>query len=302
MTDMKKESQLQQAHNDNLPNISAIENRIYTIRGMQVMLDKDLAELYQVETKRLNEQVKRNISRFPSDFMFQLNNEEFDVLKSQFATSSWGGTRKNPNVFTEQGVAMLSGLLNSETAIKANINIMRAFTAMRKLIINNAGIFQRLKHIELHQIETDKKLDEVFKKLETDNTKQVEGIYFDGQIFDAYTFISSIIRKATQRIILIDNYIDDTVLTLLSKRNPKVIATIYTAHITKQLQLDLDRYNSQYSKIEIYSFNKSHDRFLIIDNEVYHIGASLKDLGKKWFAFTLMQDIKPDLLMSHIGL
>ena len=277
---------------DQLSDTIDIQPMIKVIRGQQVMLDSDLSALYGVETRRLNEQVKRNIERFPDDFMFQLRKEELDNLMSQNATSSWGGTRKLPYAFTEQGIAMLSSVLKSQTAVEVNIRIMRAFITMRRFIATNAQLFQRLETIEYHQLEmkqhqevTDRRIDEVFKRLDTD-IPPMQGIFYDGQVFDAYRFVSDLIRKAKQSIVLIDNYVDDTVLTLLDKRSEGVSATIYTQRVSSQFQLDVDRHNSQYPLIEIKRFNKAHDRFLLIDNEVYHIGASIKDLGKKWFAIS----------------
>ena len=291
---------------DQLSDTIDIQPMIKVIRGQQVMLDSDLSALYGVETRRLNEQVKRNIERFPDDFMFQLRKEELDNLMSQNATSSWGGTRKLPYAFTEQGIAMLSSVLKSQTAVEVNIRIMRAFIAMRRFIATNAQLFQRLETIEYHQLEmkqhqevTDRRIDEVFKRLDTD-IPPMQGIFYDGQVFDAYHFVSDLIRKAKQSIVLIDNYVDDTVLTLLDKRSEGVSATIYTQRVSSQFQLDVDRHNSQYPFIEIKRFNKAHDRFLLIDNEVYHIGASIKDLGKKWFGFTLMRDITATELIKKI--
>lgn len=291
---------------DQLSDTIDIQPMIKVIRGQQVMLDSDLSALYGVETRRLNEQVKRNIERFPDDFMFQLRKEELDNLMSQNATSSWGGTRKLPYAFTEQGIAMLSSVLKSQTAVEVNIRIMRAFITMRRFIATNAQLFQRLETIEYHQLEmkqhqevTDRRIDEVFKHLDAD-IPPMQGIFYDGQVFDAYRFVSDLIRKAKQSIVLIDNYVDDTVLTLLDKRSEGVSATIYTQRISSQFQLDVDRHNSQYPLIEIKRFNKAHDRFLLIDNEVYHIGASIKDLGKKWFGFTLMRDITATELIKKI--
>ena len=291
---------------DQLSETIDIQPMIKVIRGQQVMLDSDLSALYGVETRRLNEQVKRNIERFPDDFMFQLRKEELDNLMSQNATSSWGGTRKLPYAFTEQGIAMLSSVLKSQTAVEVNIRIMRAFITMRRFIATNAQLFQRLETIEYHQLEmkqhqevTDRRIDEVFKRLDTD-IPPMQGIFYDGQVFDAYRFVSDLIRKAKQSIVLIDNYVDDTVLTLLDKRSEGVSATIYTQRVSSQFQLDVDRHNSQYPLIEIKRFNKAHDRFLLIDNEVYHIGASIKDLGKKWFGFTLMRDITATELIKKI--
>ena len=276
-----------------------IENLIYVVRNRQVMFDRDLAKLYQVETGQLNRQVKRNIERFPSDFMFQLTKEEMVILKCQNGIASWGGDRHLPYAFTENGVAMLSGVLRSETAVDVNIRIMRAFTAMRHFHANNAQLFQRLSNIEYHQIETDHRIDEVFKQLDA-RTQPQQGIFFDGQVFDAYRYISDLVRKAKKSIILVDNYVDDTVLTLLDKRTEGVSATIYTQNISQQLRLDLARHNAQYAIIDVQSFNKAHDRFLLIDEEVYHIGASIKDLGKKWFAFTLLRDMTAAELLKKI--
>lgn len=270
------------------------------------MLDSDLSKLYGVETRRLNEQVKRNIDRFPDDFMFQLSKDELDDLKSQNATSSWGGVRKLPYAFTEQGIAMLSSVLKSKTAVEVNIRIMRTFVYMRRFIATNAQLFQRLEAIEYNQLEmkqhqdmADKRIDEVFKRLDA-NVLPKQGIFYDGQVFDAYRFVSDLIRKAKCSIVLIDNYLDDTVLTLLDKREQGVSATVYTQRISGQLQLDVDRHNVQYPLIEIKRFNKAHDRFLFIDDEVYHIGASIKDLGKKWFGFTLMRDVTATELTNKI--
>ena len=309
-----------------------IEPLIRTIRGQQVLLDSDLAILYGVETKRLNQQVKRNIERFPEDFMFQLTQEEVTCSRSQIATlnertnlrsqivtlntenhslRSQNATLNKrgqnvkylPYAFTENGIAMLSSVLRSPIAIQVNIRIMRAFTAMRQFIASNAQIFQRLDVMEqnqlaltAHQIETDHKLEEVFRRLDSGNVQPHQGIFYDGQIFDAYTFINDRIREATTRIILIDNYIDDSVLTILSKRADKVAATIYTKKPTAQLQLDIQKHNAQYPPIEIVEFDRSHDRFLCIDETVYHLGASIKDLGKRWFAFNRMEMSSSELL------
>ncbi|MBD3905588.1 ORF6N domain-containing protein [Chryseobacterium muglaense] len=268
-----------------------IENQIYTVRGQQVMLDSDLASIYQVETKVFNQAVKRNANRFPESFRFQLAQQEFDTinLRSQIVTSSlnYGGRRYLPYVFTEQGIAMLASVLRSTVAIKVSIEIMNAFVEMRRMLMSNASLFHRLDKIELKQLEADQKFEEIFKALESDKLQSDKGIFCNGQIFDAYTFVSDIIRSAKISIILIDNYVDDTVLTLLGKREQSVTAKIYTKNINNQLQLDLQRYNSQYPAIEIELLSDAHDRFLIIDHtELYHIGASLKDLGKKWFAFS----------------
>ena len=279
--------------NKNIITRKEIESRIYNIRGQQVMLDSDLAGIYQVETKVFNQAVKRNAERFPENFRFQLTQDEFDTinLRSQIVTSSlnYGGRRYLPYVFSEQGIAMLSAILRSEVAVKVSIEIMNAFVEMRKILISNASLFHRLDKIELKQLEADQKFEEIFKALESDKLHSEKGVFYNGQIFDAYIFVSDIIRNAKTSIILLDNYVDDTVLILLSKRNNDVTANIYTKNISNQLRLDLQRYNSQYPRIEIEIFSDAHDRFLIIDgSELYHIGASLKDLGKKWFAFSRM--------------
>lgn len=278
---------------ENKPVISPMEiqNLIYTIRGKQVMLDNDLATLYQVETKNLNKAVKRNIERFPVSFCFQLTEEETQNLRFQFGTSSlnYGGRRYLPYVFTEQGVAMASAILRSDIAVKVSVEIMEAFVEMRRILISNASLFHRLDKIELKQLQVDQKFEELFKALGSNKLHSEKGIFYNGQIFDAYTFVSDIIRSANNSIILLDNYVDDTVLTLLGKRNDNVTATIYTKNINNQLRLDVQRYNSQYPPIDVEVFSNSHDRFLVIDDTVlYHIGASLKDLGKKWFAFSRM--------------
>ena len=314
---MAKDDSVAKSGNQQLPVENKVESLIRVIRGKQVMLDRDLAELYGVETRRLNEQVKRNIERFPEDFMFQLTKEEFENWKSQFATSNSivMGARKRPYAFTEQGVAMLSGVLKSSTAVEANIRIMRAFVSMRHFMVNNAVIFQRLETIEFNQLESNKvqakilahqevqdhRIDEIFRRLDEGMYKPKQGIFFDNQIYDAYSFVSELVKSAKQRIILIDNYVDETVLTLLDKREDTVSAIIYTQQISRQLRLDVDRHNSQYPPIEISVFRRSHDRFLCIDDTVYHVGASIKDLGKKWFAFSKMEDFKPEELVAKIN-
>ncbi|MDF0720177.1 ORF6N domain-containing protein [Kaistella sp. PBT33-4] len=290
---------------ENKPTIipKEIRNLIYTIRGKQVMLDSDLATLYQVETKILNKAVKRNLDRFPEKFCFQLTDEESDFLRFQIGTSNVrrGGRRYLPYVFCEQGIAMLSAVLRSDVAIKVSIEIMDAFVEMRRMLISNASLFHRLDNIELKQLQADQKIEQIFKALESDKLHSEKGIFFNGQVFDAYAFVSDIVRSAKSSIILLDNYVDDTVLTLLGKRKDNVTAIIYTKTISNQLRLDLQRYNSQYAPIEVKSFSDAHDRFLIIDDtELYHIGASLKDLGKKWFAFSRM-DIEVGTMLQILN-
>lgn len=299
---------------------NSIRSKIHVIRGQQVMLDRDLAALYGVETKRLNEQVKRNIERFPEQFCFQLTRDELENLKiqnsvkSQFATSpditnnlfsgQEGGTRKLPFVFTEQGIAMLSAVLKSETAIKASIQIISVFVKMRHFLTANAQLFQRLDFIEKHQIEsdvhqkeTDKKVEELFSLIDKYNVKDTQGIFFQGQIFDAYAKFESFIENAKQDIILIDNYVDISILDRLSKKDKNVSVVIYTDPKTKLSNQDVQKFNMQYPSLILNYTTKMHDRFLIIDHKVlYHIGASLKDLGKKCFAFEILDSD----LISHL--
>lgn len=289
-----------------------IENLIYVIRGQQVMLDSDLARLYGVETRRLNEQVRRNIERFPDDFMIQLTKDEVQNLMSQIATSSsrsqnvissWGGNRKPPYAFTENGVAMLSSVLRSKTSIEVNIRIMRAFTAMRSFLMNNAHMFKRIETIEhnyllvnRHLSEHDKKFEEILSRLDDKDSEPIEGFFFEGQIFDAYSLISDLIRKATRRIVLIDNYVDDRILKVLTKRGEGVSATIYTDPRHSQINNDLRRHNAQYPRIDVRHCTNVHDRFMIIDDTVYFIGGSIKDLGKKIVAFCQMHQNPNDIL------
>jgi hypothetical protein len=275
-----------------------IESKILMLRDVQVILDKDLAAFYKVKPIRLREQVKRNPKRFPLDFVFQLTESEVNFLVSQNAIpskQSLGGYL--PYVFTEQGVAAVSGVLKTDKAAEISILIMRTFVAMRKFLLHNASVFQRLDRIELKQLQGDENFEKIFKALDAKQIQPDKGIFFEGQIFDAYLFINDIIKKAETSIVLLDNYIDETVLTLLSKRSNKVSATIYTRQISKQLSLDLAKHKQQYPEVQIKTIANSHDRFLIIDNrELYHIGASLKDLGKKWFAFSRMDSLIDEIL------
>lgn len=288
-----------------------IENRIFTLRGVQIMVDFYLAELYQVETKRLNEQVKRNIARFPVSFMFQLNAVEWEQLQSQIATTkttkdlqsqiATAKRRTLPYAFTEQGVAMLSSILNSETAIEASIRIIDAFVGMRKHLIQSSLLINRLDRVEQKQLETDQKMEQVFKALESRDTIPTQGVFFDGQVFDAYELTSKIIRTAKQSIVLVDNYIDESALSLLAKKTKGVKVYLFTKNVTKTLELDVKKASEQYSNFELKAFAKSHDRFLIIDqSEVYHLGASLKDLGKKWFAFSKMDAKSVEGILNSI--
>ncbi len=290
-----------------------IKDKIYTVRGLQVMLDMDLADIYNVEPKRLNEQVKRNIERFPEKFRFQLTKDEYENLRSQFATlslesessttkSTWGKhTKYLPHVFTEQGVSMLSAVLTSKAAVEVSIKIMDSFVNMRKFISANNTVFQRLETLEQNQLITSSNIDKIFTAIEAKTIKeQTSGIFFKDQMYDAHSFILDLLRKSNKSIVLIDNYIDDITLTLFSKV-PDIKVTIYTHTQTKQLKLDLEKYKQQYSNITIKTFKESHDRFLILDdNEVYLIGASLKDLGKKWFGFSKLDISSIDNILKRL--
>ncbi len=266
---------------------SFIQRKIYTVRNLQVMFDIDLAEFYRVETKYLNRAVKRNSERFPEEFMFQLTEGEWDSLRFQIGTlksddslrsqnatleKGRGKHRKYlPYVFTEQGVAMLAGVLRSDKAIKMSIQIISAFVSMRRFIINNAQLFQRIDTVEKRQLrlemETEKRFDEVFNAMQSKDLEPKQGIFFDGQIFDAYKFISTLIRKAENSIVLIDNYIDETILDLFTKKKKDVIVTILTAKTNKTTSLDIKKFNEQYPTLEIKEFSFSHDRFLVIDDK-----------------------------------
>lgn len=281
-----------------------IKNLIYTIRGKQVMLDSDVAMLYHYPTKRINEVVRRNIERFPENFCFKLTEFEAENLRSQFATSSlekenYGGRRYLPYVFTEQGIAMLSGLLKNDIAIQVSINIMNAFVEMRRLIATNGQVFERLTSIEYRVLEQNKMLTEHEKKFEKvfDELQKNEkigfkqSIFFDGQIYDAYSLIIDIIKKAKQKILIIDNYIDDSILKMISKKNKDIEVVILTSQNSNLNKLDINKFNKQYPTLKVATTNKFHDRFIVIDNkELYHVGASLKDLGKKCFAISRIED------------
>ena len=328
---MAKKNDIVKAEAAAIQSVEQIESLILSIRGKQVILDRDLARLYGVETRVLNQAVQRNIERFPEDFMFQLSKEEAessrsqfvmlnadgDELKSQIATSSEDSSRSQfatlngrghnikylPYAFTENGIAMLSSVLRSPMAIGTNIHIMRAFNAMRHFIGSHAQVFQRIEVLERTQLslvafkeETNRNFEEVFRRLDDNSEKPEKGIFYDGQIFDAYTFINERIREAKKRIVLIDNYVDDSVLTMLDKRNKGVDAVVYTKNISRQLSLDFEKHNAQYSPIEVKQFDRAHDRFLCIDDTVYLIGASLKDLGKKWFGFVKLEQPTDELL------
>jgi hypothetical protein len=265
------------------------------------MIDRDLADLYRVEVKRINEQVKRNIERFPEYFRFQLSEIETTELVAncdRFRTLKH--SHQNPFAYTDQGVAMLSAVLRSEIAIQVSIQIINAFVEMRKILLNHSGLIQRLDGLERKQIETEQKFERVFQALEQ-NTIPTQGVFFDGQVFDAYAFASRIILSAKKNIVLIDNYIDESTFTHLSKKKESVLLRILTKSQSKQIQLDLKKANEQYGGFELLSFDKSHDRFLIIDDlEIYHLGASLKDLGKRWFAFSKLDKSSVDGLLNML--
>ena len=298
---------------NNLPNLAYrhIENHIFKVREVYVMVDYHLAALFQVQTKRLNEQVKRNIKRFPTSFMFQLTKQEWDNLRSQFATAtkesnlqSQFATAKRrtlPYVFTEQGVAMLSAVLNSDIAINVSVQIIEAFVKLRQMLSENSFINLRLDKLEQNQLISEEKFKQVFQALESKKEIPSQGVFFDGQVFDAYELTSKIIRSAKKSIVLIDNYIDETTLTHLAKKDKQVKVILLTKNIHKSIQLDVAKANTQYGNFILKEFNKSHDRFLMIDHiKIYHLGASLKDLGKKWFAFSKLNISTVKTLLNTI--
>ena len=278
----------------------SIERVIYTFRDAQVMLDRDLAKMYNVETKALNQAVKRNSGRFPERFMFQLSKEEFDNWKSQIVTSNMMSqseiesfkmaVRRAPYAFTEQGVAQLSAVLKSDTAIEVSIRIMDAFVAMRRFISTNAEMFQRIERLESHQTSTDEKVEHIMKRMdELAPAITPEQIFATGCVWDAWDYVSQLVRSAKQRIVLIDNFVDERVLTLLTKRAAGVSATIHSRY-TQQFKLDLEKHNEQYEPIEFIQIpHKSHDRFLFIDDNVYLLGTSIKDMGTSLCAITRLE-------------
>ena len=272
-----------------------IRSLIYVVRGQQVMLDRDLAMLYQVETKVFNQAVTRNIERFPDTFRFQLTKEEFDSLRSQIATSNGrGGRRYRPYMFTEQGIAMLSGVLRSEVAVQVSIRIMNTFVEMRRFIANNALLFEKVSDIELKQLEyqkrTDERFDKVFQYIE-DHAESEQKIFFDGQIYDAFSLITSIIQKAQKEIILIDGYVDVDTLNILIKKKAGVDVKIFTYTSARLTNKDVANFNAQYPALTVKKTQAFHDRFIILDGKTaYHIGASIKDAGKKCFGISLLED------------
>ena len=287
----------------NLLEESGVEKMILVIRGKQVLLDRDLAALYGVETRAINQAVKRNMERFPERNCFQLTELEFSNWKSQIVMSNSEkmGLRKMPFAFTEQGVAMLSAVLRTKTAIKVSLAIMDAFVQLRHLMMGNGGLVNRLSNVEAkdleqdsrltghdeHLLDHDRKFDELFEAMDRGELKS-KGIFYESQEFDAYAFACGLIRQAHKRIVLVDNYVDETTLLMMLKRKKGVSATIYTYDKSKIFELDLQKYNAQYadSPITIHPNTNTHDRFLFIDETSYHFGASLKDLGKKMFFFS----------------
>lgn len=276
-----------------------IKNLIFNIRGKQVMLDSDVAMLYQYTTKNINKALKRNIERFPEDFCFQLTENEFENLRFQFGTlnknvNNGNVTRKYlPYVYTEQGIAMLSGILKNEIAVKVSISIMRAFVEMRKFLLNNGQVFERLTTLEYKQLQNENNFNKLFSKFDENKEVQLkQQIFFEGQIWDSYSLIIDIIKRAKEKILIIDNYIDDSILKILSKKNEHVKVVILTSNKSNISKLDIEKFNKQYPILQVAKTDKFHDRFIVIDNkELYHIGASLKDLGKKCFGINKIEDM-----------
>lgn len=291
-----------------------IGRMIYTVRGVQVMLDRDLAFLYQVTTSALNQAVKRNIERFPEDFRFQLIETEWDNMSSQNVMTSLNKRPKSslPYVFTEEGVAQLSGVLKSKMASDTSIRVMRAFTAMRRFILGNAGIFQRLEHMERRQMLSDRRIDDtntridrILDCMENGTLKARLGIFFEGQMFDAFVLVETLFKRAIRRIVLIDDYVSGDILQRMRVR-PGLSATIdcYVRDIHRigEMEQAFRAYNAQYpdEHCQLHTFNEAHDRFLIIDDEVYHFGASIKDLGKRWFGVNLITEHTADELIARL--
>ena len=275
-----------------------IKNLIYTIRGKQVMLDSDVAMLYHYETKKINQTVKRNIQRFPEKFCFKLTEKELETMWSQIVTTSklkdnkYRSKKYLPYVFTEQGIAMLSGLLKNEIATQVSINIMDAFVEMRKFLMINGQVFERLTNMEYKLLEHDKKFEEIFNQLQLEKDIK-QRIFFNGQIWDSYSLIIDIIKKANKKILIIDNYIDDSVLKMLAKKNNNVEVVVLTSEKSNIDTLDIKKFNKEYPVLKVAKSNKFHDRFIIIDNsQMYHLGASIKDLGKKCFAISKIEDME----------
>ena len=274
---------------------SGVGKMIQVIRGKQVLLDRDLATLYEVETKYINRAVKRNPNRFPDEFYFELTKEE--SLRCQDGTIKTGRgqhSKYSSYAFTEQGVAMLSAVLHSEKAIRVSIDIMKAFVAMRHYMMLNGGFVNRLANVESKVIDQDARLldhehkfDTIFEAMDRGELKS-KGLYYNNQEFDAYVFVCALIRQAKKRIVLVDRYVTEKTLTMMLKREKGVSVTIYTYDKSKVLEVDLATYNEQYpdSPMQVLPSYGMHDRFLFIDDTAYHFGASLKDLGKNTFFFT----------------
>lgn len=273
-----------------------IKSLIYTVRGKQVMLDSDVARLFEYATKDLNRNVKNNIERFPEYYCFQLTSEEYQSLRCKNFTLNETGRGQHrkylPYVFTEYGITMLAGLLKSEVAVNVSIRIVNTFIEMRKILSSNNQIFERLTNVEYKLLDHDKKFDEVFNQLQLeDNIKQ--RIFFNGQIYDAYSIIVDIIKRANKKILIIDNYIDDNVLKMLAKKKNNVEVVILTSDKSNIETLDIKKFNKEYPILKVAKTNKFHDRFIVIDNkEMYHLGASIKDLGKKCFAINRIEDME----------
>lgn len=299
-----------------------IRHRIYTIRGVQVMLDRDLGYYFQVETKVLNQAVKRNERRFPERFMFQLTEKEWQDWKSQFVTTNYMsneeiaaikmGVRRPPYVFTEEGIAQLSAVLHSDIAIEASIRIIDAFVAMRHFLIQNAGVFQRIEQLERRQLMTDSRVDDahsriesVLNRLDDGSLKHKLGMFFDGQMFESYSLVEELVKRASKRVVLIDDYVDAGVLEHFRMRGEGATVDVYVNryHQTATMKDTFDKYHAQYpgEHVELHTFNKAHDRWLIIDDEVYHFGASIKDLGLKWFSVNRVTEYTAEELMRRLN-
>ena len=264
------------------------------------MLDSDLAALYQVETGALNRAAKRNEDRFPEDFRFQLKRDEFEGLMCQIGISSFtgehGGRRKPPYVYTEMGVAMLSSVLRSEVATRVGVQIVRAFVEMRRFVAGNAAMFERVRDVELRQLEyqktTDERFERVFDYMEARETPK-QKVFFDGQVYDAFELLTSLVRMAERSIVLVDGYVDSGTLNILAKKGDGVDVVIWTRPDTRLTQLDVDAFNAQYPQLTVKNTTTFHDRFLILDSEEsYFVGASLKDSGKKSFAIARIEDVE----------
>ena len=291
---------------------NSIRSKIYVIRGQQVMLDSDLAQIYGYETKNFNRQVKNNIERFDSDFMFQLSGAEVEELSRCKIFTLNNGRGSNikyaPYAFTEQGIYMLMTVLKGDLAVTQSKILIRTFKEMKHFIQNNSHIFVELdnikKHLlesDLHHKETDIKIKELFSLMDKYNVKETQGIFFQGQIFDAYAKFERFLAAAKKEIILIDNYVDLSILQRLAKKKKGVNVTIYTDPKTKLTAQDIQAFNAQYPTLTLNYTSKTHDRFLIIDNStIYHIGASLKDLGKKCFGFNILDSSFIPMVLKNL--